>query len=785
MTTTVPTLRADLQFSSQQHLGKNYTVVKDPLTRRYFRFTEGQNIILGLLNEPRELDWLAARASAALGGNIQGQTIQSFLKSLEEKLLLDTEDVRDKLERYPKRKNAANNYLYWKVASVNPERIFAWLLPRTHWAFTRSFHLFAVFIIVTALVLNYQHLNELKTGVYQLISLNGLLLAWVVTLGVVTLHEFAHGITCCHFGGKVHEMGFMLIYFQPAYYCDVSDSWMFPAKAHRLWVTFAGGYFQLVVWAVCTVLWRVTDPGTLVNHIATVVIVFAGFQTFINFNPLIKLDGYYMLSDFLEIPNLRQKAVQSLWDGIRGRPRPNITPRESRARLIYGIATVVFSTSLLIYVYSALYTWATSRYAFAGLVGFMLFSTYTLRRTASESIAGIRAVAARTAVRRVRNIAILGAALLIAVVGRWELKIPAEFHVIARSEMTVRPETRGTIVEIPILEGQRVARGDLLARLRDFDKEQRLSSLNGDLNKKNGELALLQAGARKEEIERKEAVVNTKLMELENVARNQEQRNLLEQSLLRKKSELDLDQRNLARSRELDSNGLLPRSELERVETAVRVREREIGEIEASIRVVSENAGRDTDLKKLELAEARSELRLMMAGARPEQIRQVEADIQRLKQEVHILKEELTKTEVRAPIDGIVTTPYVQQKLNQRLEAGDELCRIVDLSRVTIEMQVPEKEMADVRSGNPVMLRMRSFPLLDLKGRVDFIAPVAQTVGNQQMVVVRSEMPNDALILKSDLTGVAWIYCGERRIIELMSRRFIRWFRTEFWDLLP
>ena len=104
---------------------------------------------------------------------------------------------------------------------------------------------------------------------------------------VVTMHEFAHGMTCVHFGGKVQEVGFMLIYFQPAFYCDVSDSWMLPQKRQRMLVTLAGGYFQLVIWGICTILWRVTDTDTVINQIETVVIVFAGLQTLFNFNPLI------------------------------------------------------------------------------------------------------------------------------------------------------------------------------------------------------------------------------------------------------------------------------------------------------------------------------------------------------------------------------------------------------------------------------------------------------------------------------------------------------------------
>ena len=173
-----------------------------------------------------------------------------------------------------------------------------------------------------------------------------------------------------------------------------------------MWVTFAGGYIQLVVWGVCTMIWRVTDPDTLINQIVLIVIVFAGLQTLVNFNPLIKLDGYYMLSDYLEIPNLRAKAMSSLWAWLGRKHRSPHPWREERAQLAYGVASIVFSTTLLIYVYSALYTWATARFAFAGLVGFTMFSTITLRRTAGEYFTGLRAVASRAAVRKFRNAAI-------------------------------------------------------------------------------------------------------------------------------------------------------------------------------------------------------------------------------------------------------------------------------------------------------------------------------------------------------------------------------------------
>src|SRR6266850_4223206 len=469
-------LRPGLEFSPQQHQGKSFVVVKDPVTARYFRFTQTQAVILDLLRDPpgnggnMDAATLAAKVGERLGGQVPVTTIEGFLKSLADKWLLDTPEVLEKLSNVEGHKlNDRKNLLYRKIASFNPEKIFAWLLPRTAWAFTRGFNVFGALSILTGFTMMYLHRAEFAGGVSSLFSLHGLLFLWPVVFSVTTMHEFSHGLTCCHFGGKVKEVGFMLIYFQPAFYCDVSDSWMFPSRRQRMWVTFAGGYFQLVIWGVSTMIWRITDSNTAINDVVLVVIVFSGFQTLINFNPLIKLDGYYILSDYLEIPNLRAKAMNSLWSWVARTHKSKQPWREERAQLVYGIASLWFSTTLLIYVYTALYAWSTSKFAFAGLVGFVMFSTYTLRRTAVESFAGLRAVASRAAFRKYRNAGIVLVALLIMFAGHWELKVPAEFRVLARNEMTVRTQTEGIIIEMLVREGSRVAKGDVLARLRDFD----------------------------------------------------------------------------------------------------------------------------------------------------------------------------------------------------------------------------------------------------------------------------------------------------------------------------
>src|SRR5262252_5544159 len=106
-------LRKDLEFSSQQHLDKNYVVVKDPVTKRYFRFTENQKVILDFLAKPTDVSRLVNDVGRALNAVISEGSIEGFLKSLEDKLLLDTERVREKLGTYSAQKLQDRNLLYW------------------------------------------------------------------------------------------------------------------------------------------------------------------------------------------------------------------------------------------------------------------------------------------------------------------------------------------------------------------------------------------------------------------------------------------------------------------------------------------------------------------------------------------------------------------------------------------------------------------------------------------------------------------------------------------------
>ena len=197
---------------------------------------------------------------------------------------------------------------------------------------------------------------------------------------------------------------------------------------------------------------------------------------------------------------------------------------------------------LLSLIYANIYILLTYYFAFAGLVGFLVFAHFTMNKTASEPVAGIKSMISRATLKKYRNLGIGLALVLISILFHWELKITADLRVLPRQESIVRSETAGTIAEVLVREGSQVKKGDVVARLYDFDKERTLSAIKGELGQQRAALALLRVGPRPEEVDSAEQLVGTKRVELSNVRRNIQYRNQLEQTLARRRTELQLSE---------------------------------------------------------------------------------------------------------------------------------------------------------------------------------------------------------------------------------------------------
>ncbi|NBS52458.1 MAG: HlyD family efflux transporter periplasmic adaptor subunit, partial [Spartobacteria bacterium] len=177
-----------------------------------------------------------------------------------------------------------------------------------------------------------------------------LFIIWIVMILVKIVHEFGHGLACKHFGGEVHEMGAMFILFSPFLFCNATDSWVFTEKWKRIVVNFGGIYLELFLASVAAALWVLTPPGLFNQVCFNVALVCSVMTVFFNVNPLMKFDGYYALSDFLEVPNLKERADRALvtrtagfFTGGEGVLHDPIVEGFKWPILIYGVGSYVWT----------------------------------------------------------------------------------------------------------------------------------------------------------------------------------------------------------------------------------------------------------------------------------------------------------------------------------------------------------------------------------------------------------------------------------------------------------
>ncbi len=248
-----------------------------------------------------------------------------------------------------------SNPLYLRFRIADPHQLLNWLQPRIVPLFTRT--TLAVWLIglFIALVQLLPHQNELLTEVAELDLLSPAHLGMFISIFVVMklFHELAHAVTVRHFGGEVHELGIAFMVLLPNPYTDASASIFFSSKHHRMLVSAAGIMVELAFAGIGAVLWTISD-GSL-HTLALITLLTGSVSTVLfNGNPLLKFDGYYVLADWLEIPNLAERSRRYLMGKAKRLllrlPDDAPTPAdagEQRWLIGYGITSTMYRILLM------------------------------------------------------------------------------------------------------------------------------------------------------------------------------------------------------------------------------------------------------------------------------------------------------------------------------------------------------------------------------------------------------------------------------------------------------
>jgi putative peptide zinc metalloprotease protein len=673
-------LREDLIISHQNGPDGAMSVIKDPVAERFFRFREIEHFIAQQYNGTNSAETIIHRVEERFEVSLSAGNLAQFTRNLQGMGLLVHKDNPVASANGRKKWRLNGDLFYLRGKLFNPESFFNWVYPKIRFMFTPTFLVSSALLVLLAVGITITDWNIILHQSYNLFRIESLILAWFIMLGVVMLHEFAHGLTCKHFGGQVREIGFMLIYFQPAFYCNVSDAWLFPKKAHRMWVTFAGGYFEVFLWALATLVWRLTDPSTTINHFALIVTATSAFKMFFNMNPLIKLDGYYLLCDWLDIPNLRQKAgdyfnnrVKKIL-GFTSTPYLDIEPRIRNFFIIYSILSVLYIYWILSKIIAWLAGVMVRNYQGWGFTIFCVVIALLFRKQIGNFISPVTSrISTFSGMNRIPNyvkwllavVSLLGALFFV----RAPLKVAGPFTVLPFHNADIRAEAEGIIEEIYADEGTEVKKGTRIARLSGRDYTADLRKTQADIESREADLRLLQAGAKPEEIEIVKGQI-TKARELVTLANNQVYR---DQILVGKK--------------------YISMTEFEDSKERLTIRERE-------------------------LADAQGRLKLLLSGNRKEEMEAVEANIRALQAHEKFTEEQLQLLNILSPIDGVVTTHKLKEKVGQHVNRGDLVAEVYAMKKLRVEIAVPEREIREVTLGQKVVLKARSYPGETFEGKV-------------------------------------------------------------------
>ncbi len=495
--------RPDLTASRHRYQGTGYWVVKEPVGLQYFRFHDEEYFILNMLDGHVSLQQIKDGFEQRFAPQkITFGDLQQFIGMLHRSgLVISNSPGQGKAlrERGRKKKNKElmgkfTNLFAIRFRGIDPERILNAILPVFGWLFTITGLVLSLMLMLAASLLlatQYETVYA-KLPTFQQFFAADRWLILAATMGIVkVLHEFGHGLSCKKFGGECHEIGFMLLVFTPCLYCNVSDSWMLPNKWKRVWIGAGGIYVEMILASIAAFVWFYTESGTTINDLCLNMMFLNVVSTIlVNGNPLLRFDGYYILMDILEIPNLRQKSTEVLkrWFqttclGLELQEDPFMPQRGKIWFGLFTIASVIYRWvvvfSICWFVIKVLEPYGLQSIGrmvavvgFFGLVAQPIIQTWKFIRTPGR-LSKVK--------RKPLAITLAVVATVIASIA-W---IPLPYHVDCAFEIRPREagvEYAGTagMIKWAVEPGSQVEAGDKILQLKNPDLELRLASYKSE-----------------------------------------------------------------------------------------------------------------------------------------------------------------------------------------------------------------------------------------------------------------------------------------------------------------
>ncbi|TVQ61632.1 MAG: PqqD family peptide modification chaperone [Phycisphaerales bacterium] len=481
---TRPRLSPHATITPQRFGPKTDYVVDDPATAKFYRLSGAAYLFAAMLDGRRTVDDAWQTACARLGDDAPTQKecvdllakLQSFGLLLGE-LPLSPEMVHERRTRARKSRiqRRTGKWFFFTIPLINPEPV----LHRTAWLCRAVFSkpMGIVFLLVLAaglfsVLTNIDRMGDPLSNILEPASLALITITFLVLRG---LHELGHAAACKAMGGRCTEIGVILIaLILPLPYCDASAAWRFRSLSARVLVSGAGILVEIFIAAVAAVIWAnaPAEQALLRTLCFNVMLVASATTLLFNLNPLLRYDGYYILSDLLGVPNLQQRSKE-LWQffferlgfGVRERPPAVRSRGEAWALGVFAALSFPYR----IFILFAIVLLISTQYLTIGIalavVAIAIMGVWPILK-----LIGYLAGSPKLSGHRARAVGVSLGALAIGVVALGLVPAPAAVYaagaVEARRDAPVRVPESGYIDRVLVAPGQAVALGEPLFELR-------------------------------------------------------------------------------------------------------------------------------------------------------------------------------------------------------------------------------------------------------------------------------------------------------------------------------
>jgi len=806
-----PRLHKYVDIVEQMEKGQVVFWFKDTRSNRYFKAGKREREIILLIDGKHTITQMCEVIRQQMGLNVKPAQLTKIMAKLDSIGLIDSFDDTKSEDNYKKAYKDSTNLMDTKKFQLtNPDRFFTKLDSFLPWIFTKTFVISSLIVMGLVMLVVLNQRNEFYSQGYMVVREYGFIFNYICFLITVSLHEIGHGMTCKHYGGRVNDVGVIIFgLVLPGAYCNISDIYLFKNKWHRLYTLLAGLYTQFLIATIAAIGALIFSSNTIISDLCYIGFFSATASTVINLIPLIKLDGYYILTNLLDEYNLQAQAANYIsnlsnwWFYGEQMPKQSLSKGQKILYLIYGSLSLLFIKVLPIF-----FIFFLVNSLLAGKINFfaLIFAPLLIIRFYKTLLGYIISFpkACYLIVRillhrktqyplRLRALTVVTSIFIVfgMLIAKWPEKIITEcrFSFLPDKSIPVTCSYSGVITNVLVKDQEIVTKGQTIATIINYNSDIEISKLKSKSLKLQYDRDII-----KEKINQQKRLLEQTLAYLQNYQGQVEEFVTEEQMFGQRQTEKGDGKINelytnleslkvkishlktiVEKQELLLANNLISEIEVQKAKLNYQLALKKQQETEATLALAIATHQRST--KQIATKRNVTEGQLTAAKAKLDklsaELKQLDESIEDTNTQYQLLLKQKQEFQIKSPSDGIVVEENLTQYLGKPSDQGFLLCKIVDNSQLRIEIEIPEWQIAKISSNKFVRIKIKGLEGEEFLAKIEKLSNEAIIKqGKQQVYLAYASLEDKANLLKPGLSAIAYIEITQTRGFDIILNKF-------------